>query len=68
MFGLGNVPFHRGIFNEFPKWFCPGCADRNFSHLLSTINWSIHFAEAFDGVGGDEFLGYLARVNYSNNG
>ena len=35
---------------------------------LSTINWGIHFAEPLDGVQGDEFLGYLARVNFFKDG
>lgn len=35
---------------------------------LSTINWSIHFAEPLDGMRGDQFLGYLARVNYFDRG
>ena len=35
---------------------------------LSTINWGIHFAEPLDGVHGDDFLGYLARVNFFRDG
>ncbi len=35
---------------------------------LSTINWSMHFAEPLDGVGGEDFLGYLARVNFFADG
>jgi acyl-CoA thioesterase len=35
---------------------------------LSTINWGIHFAEPLDGVRGDDFLGYLARVNFFRDG
>ena len=35
---------------------------------LSTINWGIHFAEPLDGIGGDDFLGYLARVNFFKDG
>ncbi|MDJ0656251.1 MAG: thioesterase family protein [Xanthomonadales bacterium] len=35
---------------------------------LSTINWGIHFAEPLDGVRGDDFLGYLARVNFFKDG
>ncbi len=35
---------------------------------MSTINWGIHFAEPLDGIGGDEFLGYLARVNFFRDG
>ncbi|MDJ0759439.1 MAG: thioesterase family protein [Woeseiaceae bacterium] len=35
---------------------------------LSTINWGIHFAEPLDGIGGGEFLGYLARVNFFKDG
>ena len=35
---------------------------------LSSINWGIHFAEPLDGIGGDEFLGYLARVNFFKDG
>ena len=35
---------------------------------LSTINWGIHFAEPLDGIRGDDFLGYLARVNFFKDG
>ena len=35
---------------------------------MSTINWGIHFAEPLDGVRGDDFLGYLARVNFFRDG
>ena len=35
---------------------------------LSTINWGIHFAEPLDGVRGNDFLGYLARVNFFRDG
>ena len=35
---------------------------------LSSVNWSIHFAETLEDVHGDQFLGYLARVNYFHNG
>ncbi|MEO1035001.1 MAG: thioesterase family protein [Pseudomonadota bacterium] len=35
---------------------------------LSTINWGIHFAEPLDGIGGGDFLGYLARVNFFKDG
>ncbi len=35
---------------------------------LSTVNWGIHFAEPLDGVRGDDFLGYLARVNFFRDG
>ncbi len=35
---------------------------------LSTINWGIHFAEPLDGVGSEDFLGYLARVNFFKDG
>ena len=35
---------------------------------LSTINWGIHFAEPLDGMRGDDFLGYLARVNFFRDG
>ncbi len=35
---------------------------------LSTISWSIHFAEPLDGICGDDFLGYLARVNFFRDG
>ena len=35
---------------------------------LSTISWGIHFAEPLDGVHGDDFLGYLARVNFFSDG
>ncbi len=35
---------------------------------LSTINWGIHFAEPLDGLRGDDFLGYLARVNFFRDG
>ncbi len=35
---------------------------------LSTINWSVHFAEPLDGVSGEDFLGYLARVNFFADG
>lgn len=41
-----------------------------YDHIvpLSSINWTIHFAEPLDGVHGDQLLGYLARVNYFDNG
>ncbi len=35
---------------------------------LSTINWGIHFAEPLDGIGGEDFLGYLARANFFKDG
>lgn len=35
---------------------------------MSSINWGIHFAEPLDGVRGDDFLGYLARVNFFSDG
>ena len=35
---------------------------------MSTVNWAIHFAEPLDGVRGDQFLGYLARVNFFRDG
>lgn len=35
---------------------------------LSTINWGIHFAAPLDGVRGDDFLAYLARVNIFRDG
>jgi acyl-CoA thioesterase len=35
---------------------------------LSSINWGIHFAEPLDGIAGDDFLGYLARVNFFRDG
>ena len=35
---------------------------------LSSINWGIHFAEPLDGIGGEDFLGYLARVNFFKDG
>ena len=35
---------------------------------MSSINWGIHFAEPLDGVRGDDFLGYLARVNFFRDG
>lgn len=35
---------------------------------LSTITWGIHFGEPLDGIRGDDFLGYLARVNFFNDG
>lgn len=35
---------------------------------LSTINWGIHFDEPLDGVTGEDFLGYLARVNFFRDG
>jgi acyl-CoA thioesterase len=35
---------------------------------LSTVNWGIHFAEPLDGVSGEDFLGYLARVNFLKDG
>ena len=35
---------------------------------MSTINWGIHFAEPLDGIRGDDFLGYLARVNFFRDG
>ncbi len=35
---------------------------------LSSINWGIHFAEPLDGISGDDFLGYLARVNFLKDG
>lgn len=35
---------------------------------VSTINWVIHFAEPLDGVHGEDFLGYLARVNFFKDG
>ena len=35
---------------------------------LSTINWGIHFAKPLDGVRGEDFLGYLARVNFFRDG
>ncbi len=35
---------------------------------LSTINWGIHFAEPLDGIQSDDFLGYLASVNFFKDG
>lgn len=35
---------------------------------LSTINWGIHFAEPLEGIQGEDFLGYLARVNFFRDG
>ncbi len=35
---------------------------------MSTINWGIHFAEPLDGIGGDDFIGYLARINFFRDG
>ena len=35
---------------------------------MSTINWGIHFAEPLDGIRVDDFLGYLARVNFFKDG
>ena len=35
---------------------------------LSTINWEIQFAEPVDGVGGDQFIGYLAHLNFFRDG
>lgn len=35
---------------------------------LSTINWGIHFGEPLDGIRGEDFLGYLARVNFFKDG
>ncbi|MDJ0909619.1 MAG: thioesterase family protein [Woeseiaceae bacterium] len=35
---------------------------------LSTINWGIHFAEPLDDVRGEDFLGYLARINFFRDG
>lgn len=35
---------------------------------ISTINWVIHFAEPLTGIGGDDFLGYLARTNFFSDG
>ncbi len=35
---------------------------------LSTINWGLHFAEPLDGIRGDDFIGYLARVNFFRDG
>lgn len=35
---------------------------------LSTINWSIHFADSLEGIGGNEYLDYLARVNFFKDG
>jgi acyl-CoA thioesterase len=35
---------------------------------LSTVSWGIHFAEPLDGVLGEDFLGYLARVNFFKDG
>ena len=35
---------------------------------LSTVNWDIHFAEPLDGISGEDFLGYLARVNFFRDG
>ncbi|MDX1268878.1 MAG: thioesterase family protein, partial [Oceanisphaera sp.] len=35
---------------------------------LSSVNWGIHFAEPLDGIRDDEFLGYLARVNFFRDG
>ena len=35
---------------------------------LSTINWGIHFGESLDEIRGDDFLGYLARVNFFRDG
>ena len=35
---------------------------------LSTVNWGIHFDEPLDGLRGDDFLGYLARVNFFRDG
>ncbi len=35
---------------------------------MSTVNWGIHFAEPLDGIRGDDFLGYLARVNFFKDG
>lgn len=35
---------------------------------LSTVTWGIHFGEPLDGIRGDDFLGYLARVNFFKDG
>lgn len=35
---------------------------------LSSITWGIHFAEPLDGVGGQDFLGYLARTGFFKDG
>ncbi|MEM9690208.1 MAG: thioesterase family protein [Pseudomonadota bacterium] len=35
---------------------------------MSTVNWGIHFAEPLDGISGEDFLGYLARVNFFQDG
>jgi acyl-CoA thioesterase len=35
---------------------------------LSTVSWGVHFAEPLDGVSGDDYLGYLARVNFFKDG
>ena len=35
---------------------------------LSSINWGIHFAEPLDGITGEDYLGYLARVNFQKDG
>ena len=35
---------------------------------LSTINWVVHFAEPLDGIRGEDFLGYLARLNFFKDG
>lgn len=35
---------------------------------MSTVNWGIHFAEPLDGIRGNDFLGYLARVNFFKDG
>ncbi|MEM7282699.1 MAG: thioesterase family protein [Pseudomonadota bacterium] len=35
---------------------------------LSTINWEIVFVESVDGVDGNQFLGYMARLNFFRDG
>ena len=35
---------------------------------MSSVNWGIHFAEPLDGIHGEDFLGYLARVNFFKDG
>lgn len=35
---------------------------------LSSVSWAIHFAESLDGIRGEDFLGYLARVDFFRDG
>ncbi|MEO1576172.1 MAG: thioesterase family protein, partial [Pseudomonadota bacterium] len=35
---------------------------------MSSINWVMHFAAPLDDIRGDDYLGYLARVNFFKDG